>query len=91
MRGILDSTVAIASWGPQVKRPVLMIGAANVVTGMLAKFISNREAIRVEHVLASCAVPRTPSGMAYSLTIRRFRNCSARIASVRTTSPRRYG
>jgi NTE family protein len=47
----------IASWGPRAKRPVLMVGAANVTTGMLTKFISNREPIRVEHVLASCAVP----------------------------------
>jgi NTE family protein len=47
----------IASWGPRAKRPVLMVGAANVTTGRLTKFISNRESIRVEHVLASCAVP----------------------------------
>ena len=47
----------IASWGPRARRPILMIGAANVITGMLAKFISNREPICVEHVLASCAVP----------------------------------
>jgi NTE family protein len=47
----------IASWGPRAKRPILMVGAANVTTGMLTKFISNREPIRVEHVLASCAVP----------------------------------
>jgi NTE family protein len=47
----------IASWGPRAKRPILMVGAANVTTGRLTKFISNREPIRVEHVLASCAVP----------------------------------
>jgi NTE family protein len=47
----------IESWGPRAKRPILMVGAANVTTGMLTKFISNREPIRVEHVLASCAVP----------------------------------
>jgi len=47
----------IASWGPRVKRPILMIGAANVTTGKLTKFISIREPIRVEHILASCAVP----------------------------------
>ena len=47
----------IASWGPREKRPILMVGAANVTTGRLTKFISNREPIRVEHVLASCAVP----------------------------------
>ena len=47
----------IASWGPRAKRPILMVGAANVTSGRLTKFISNREPIRVEHVLASCAVP----------------------------------
>jgi NTE family protein len=47
----------IASWGPRAKRPILMVGAANVTTGMLTKFISSREPIRVHHVLASCAVP----------------------------------
>jgi NTE family protein len=47
----------IRSWGPRTKRPVLMIGAANVTTGKLAKFISIREPISVEHILASCAVP----------------------------------
>ncbi|HET6185011.1 MAG TPA: patatin-like phospholipase family protein [Acetobacteraceae bacterium] len=47
----------IAAWGPRAKRPVLMIGAANVSTGKLAKFISSRAPIRAEHLLASCAVP----------------------------------
>jgi NTE family protein len=47
----------VQSWGPRQQRPVLMIGAANIVTGKLAKFISNREPIRMEHILASCAVP----------------------------------
>ena len=46
----------IASWGPRAKRPVLMVGAANVTTGMLTKFISNREPIRVEHVRAMLAL-----------------------------------
>lgn len=47
----------IASWGPRAKRPILVVGAANVTTGKLAKFISVREPIRMEHILASCAVP----------------------------------
>src|SRR5262249_1954185 len=47
----------IQSWGPSPDRPVLVLGAANVVTGKLRKFISGKEVIRVEHVLASCAVP----------------------------------
>ena len=38
-------------------RPVLILGAANVTSGALAKFVSSREAIQVEHILASCAVP----------------------------------
>jgi NTE family protein len=47
----------IASWGPRAKRPILILGAANVTTGKLAKFISAKEPIRMEHILASCAVP----------------------------------
>src|SRR4051794_21745808 len=37
--------------------PVLMLGAAHVITGHLAKFVSTLEPIRIEHILASCAVP----------------------------------
>ena len=47
----------IASWGPDQARPALVIGAANVNSGKLVKFASTRQAIRLEHVLASCAVP----------------------------------
>jgi NTE family protein len=47
----------VASWGPRPKRPILMIGAANVTTGKLTKFISLHQPIRPEHILASCAVP----------------------------------
>ena len=47
----------IQAWGVRAQRPVLMIGAANVITGKLAKFISTHEPIRIEHLLASCAVP----------------------------------
>ena len=59
-RGLLESHIdfaEIASWGPRAQRPALILGAANVTTGALAKFVSTREPIRVEHVLASCAVP----------------------------------
>jgi NTE family protein len=59
-RALLETHIdfdEIASWGPRAKIPVLIIGAANVITGKLAKFNSSREPIRVEHVLASCAVP----------------------------------
>jgi NTE family protein len=47
----------VARWGPSTDRPTLVIGAANVTTGRLTKFVSSREAIRLEHILASCCVP----------------------------------
>jgi NTE family protein len=59
-RGLLETHIdfaEIASWGPRPGRPVLILGAANVTSGALAKFVSSREAIKVEHILASCAVP----------------------------------
>lgn len=59
-RGLIESHIdfaEIASWGARPQRPVLILGAANVTTGALAKFVSSREPIRVEHILASCAVP----------------------------------
>jgi NTE family protein len=59
-RGLIESHIdfkEIASWGPHAGRPVLVLGAANVTSGALAKFVSRIEPIRIEHVLASCAVP----------------------------------
>jgi NTE family protein len=59
-RALLESHIdfaEVASWGPRTRRPILMIGAANVSTGKLTKFISLHAPIRVEHILASCAVP----------------------------------
>jgi NTE family protein len=47
----------VASWGPRQQRPILMIGAANISDGRMVKFVSNKEPIRLEHILASCAVP----------------------------------
>jgi NTE family protein len=47
----------IAAWGPREEPPVLILGAANVSTGQLAKFVSRLEPIRLEHILASAAVP----------------------------------
>jgi NTE family protein len=47
----------IASWGPQPTAPVLVIGAASVLSGRLRKFISTKETIKIEHLLASSAVP----------------------------------
>ncbi len=59
-RSLLETHIEfgeIASWGPRAKRPILMIGAANVTSGKLTKFISLHQPIQVEHILASCAVP----------------------------------
>jgi len=47
----------IREWGPVAKRPVLIVGAAGVLSGKLRKFSSCREVIQVEHILASCCVP----------------------------------
>jgi NTE family protein len=47
----------IAAWGPQPESPVLILGAVNILTGKLWMFDSAREPIRVEHILASCAIP----------------------------------
>lgn len=47
----------LAGWGAQTTAPVLVMGAASVLTGRLAKFNSAKAAIKLEHILASCAVP----------------------------------
>jgi NTE family protein len=47
----------IREWGPLDKRPILVVGAAGVLSGKLRKFSSLHEVIQVEHILASCAVP----------------------------------
>jgi NTE family protein len=47
----------IAAWGPQTTAPVLVIGAASVLSGRLRKFNSAKEVIKLEHILASAAVP----------------------------------
>jgi NTE family protein len=47
----------IASWGPEPTAPVLIVGAASVLSGELRKFNSCKEVIRIEHILASAAVP----------------------------------
>lgn len=60
LRGLLRKYIdfdEIASWGARPQPPVLMVGAANVTTGSLAKFCSAQEPIRLEHLLASCCVP----------------------------------
>jgi len=47
----------IAAWGPQPSAPILVIGAASVLSGRLRKFNSGKEVIKIEHILASAAVP----------------------------------
>lgn len=44
-------------WGAQPDAPALLLGAAEVLSGKLRKFNSREEAIRIEHLLSSCAVP----------------------------------
>ena len=47
----------IKSWGVQQASPILLLGASNVLSGKLWMFNSAHEPIRVEHLLASCAIP----------------------------------
>ncbi|MDX2232341.1 MAG: patatin-like phospholipase family protein [Leptolyngbyaceae cyanobacterium bins.349] len=47
----------IAAWGVQPEPPILLLGASNILTGKLWMFNSSHEPIRVEHILASCAIP----------------------------------
>jgi NTE family protein len=47
----------IKKWGVLDKRPILVVGAAGVLSGKLRKFCSRKEVIQIEHILASCAVP----------------------------------
>jgi NTE family protein len=59
-RALLESHIDFAelkAMGPNTEMPALILGAAEVLTGQLAKFNSRSEAIRVEHILSSCAVP----------------------------------
>jgi NTE family protein len=47
----------LADWGALPDPPVLLLGASNILTGKLWMFNSSHEAIKVEHILASCAIP----------------------------------
>lgn len=47
----------IATWGAQPETPILLMGASNILTGKLVRFDSAYEPIKVEHILASCAIP----------------------------------
>ena len=60
LRALLEAHIdfeEVRSWGPSELRPVLLVGAVNVLTGHLAQFTSRASGLRVEHILASCAVP----------------------------------
>ncbi|MFC7478625.1 patatin-like phospholipase family protein [Dankookia sp. GCM10030260] len=60
LRALLEAHIdfeELRSWGPSELRPVLLVGAVNVLNGHLAQFTSRASALRVEHILASCAVP----------------------------------
>jgi len=59
-RGLLEKHIdfgRLLEIGARPNETALLIGAVDVLSGRLAKFCSTREAIRVEHILASCAVP----------------------------------
>ena len=59
-RSLLENHIdfeAICSWGPSREPPILVIGAANCIKGRFRKFTSLKDTIRVEHVMASAAVP----------------------------------
>ena len=47
----------IEVWGPDADPPILVLGAANCIKGRFRKFTSLKETIRIEHVMASAAVP----------------------------------
>lgn len=47
----------LATWGAQPEPPILLLGASNILTGKLWMFNSAHEPIKVEHILASCAIP----------------------------------
>lgn len=47
----------VASWGVQTEPPFLVLGTVNLLTGKLWMFNSAAEPIKVEHLLASCAIP----------------------------------
>ena len=59
-RGLIEKHLdfdELRRWGPVDARPVLLMGAVDVLSGRLARFSSRNEAIRVEQILASCTVP----------------------------------
>lgn len=60
LRALLEAHIDFAElerWGPRAEGPILLIGASDIMSGQMVKFSSRTTAIRVEHILASCAVP----------------------------------
>jgi NTE family protein len=60
LRALLEAHIDFAElerWGPRAEGPTLLIGASDIMSGQLVKFSSRKMAIRVEHILSSCAVP----------------------------------
>lgn len=60
LRALLEAHIDFAElerWGPRAEGPMLLIGASDIMSGQMVKFSSRTMAIRVEHILASCAVP----------------------------------
>jgi NTE family protein len=60
LRALLEAHIDFAElerWGARAEGPALLIGAADIMSGQLVKFSSRSAAIRVEHILSSCAVP----------------------------------
>jgi NTE family protein len=57
---LLATHVDCSAWeraGVRQVSPVLILGAVNILSGDLRRFASSLEVIRLEHILASCAVP----------------------------------
>ena len=60
LRALIEAHIDFAElerWGARDSGRALLIGAADIMTGQLVKFSSRTAAIRVEHILSSCAVP----------------------------------
>jgi NTE family protein len=47
----------LSAWGALPDPPILLLGASNILTGKLWMFNSSHEPVKVEHILASCAIP----------------------------------
>lgn len=60
LRALLEKHLDFAeikAWGGRSNRPILLLGACNILSGKLWKFNSRIESIEVEKILASCAIP----------------------------------